>query len=938
MSSVAFLPWLRQGAATAVTASDGLGADQPAVATLQATVSVSGAQPVGVSVQLRGPGDVVGLDPAEIVRMEPPPGTTSFEPNHLAYVDFDRPDLPWLFTPLSAGADGRLRPWLCLVVVRVQDGVSLLGPGDGPLPVLQIGPPARPADELPDPADGWAWAHAQVAAGQVDAEAIRTALAGPVDVSLSRLICPRLLQPDTRYLACVVPAFDVGRRAGMGLDVADADLTGPGALAPAWAVAPAPTSVTLPVYAQWAFSTGEGGDFASLARALRVQPAPDTLGSRPIDVSRPGFAVPPAVAPGTTVPLDGALQPMGATTSSLPWSGPAADAFRAALEPILDLADGQATADGGAPPLVAPPLYGRWYAGRTTLSATSPTWLEELNLDPRRRVAAGFGTRVVQEHADAFAGAAWQQAGELEAANQRLRQLQLSLAVGVSLHARTLSRLPVDAAMRVAAPLFGRIHVAGAPADGGPATPGLDSAGTVTVAARLSTVVGPLEATSTAMRRFARDRGPISRRVLGQGISRAATPTWVGQMFEGITPILEPQPYELMTVSDVRERLEPSVFLRGWSDVTATAVGSSGALPAWHPVAEGEPVPVGIPPLGLPGDSPGAAAFRAAAVVHLSLVDPGRKPPIRRLPPAAAMDDLHGAVLAQLDPAVTVAALAGNVVASGPQSTPPVNPATVDPVLSAPTFPQPMYEPLRDLAPGLLMPGLETILPNRVVGLETNRRFVESYLVGLNAELGRELLWRGYPTDQRATYAAQFWDTRGGDSPRADVLPIAGWAASHLGANAPGSDQAEPFVLLVRSDLLRRYPNATVYAARAVPDGSLRVPSADPADELLPAFRASLPPDVLLFGFALDADEVVGSDTDPGWFVVIQEHAGEPRFGLDAGTAPAGAAWLDATAPAPATLPTGGLTWGRNAAHVAGMLRRRPVRIAFHASRLVARA
>ena len=64
MSSVAFLPWLRQGAATAVTAADGLGADQPAVATLQATVSVSGAQPVGVSVQLRGPGDVVGLDPA----------------------------------------------------------------------------------------------------------------------------------------------------------------------------------------------------------------------------------------------------------------------------------------------------------------------------------------------------------------------------------------------------------------------------------------------------------------------------------------------------------------------------------------------------------------------------------------------------------------------------------------------------------------------------------------------------------------------------------------------------------------------------------------------------------------------------------------------------------------------------------------------------------
>jgi hypothetical protein len=234
------------------------------------------------------------------------------------------------------------------------------------------------------------------------------------------------------------------------------------------------------------------------------------------------------------------------------------------------------------------------------------------------------------------------------------------------------------------------------------------------------------------------------------------------------------------------------------------------------------------------------------------------------------------------------------------------------------------------------MPGLETIDPDRVVGLKTNRRFVESYLVGLNAELGRELLWRGYPTDLRATYAAQFWDARGGDAPLPDIAPIADWAASGLGDNAPGAAQGEPFVLLVRSELLRRYPNATVYAARAVMDGSQRVPSAEPADEVLPSFRASLPPDILLFGFALDADAVVGSDTDPGWFVVIQEHAGEPRFGLDAGAAPAGAGWLDATASEPAGLPGGDLVWGRNAAHVAGLLRRRPVRLAIHASRLVA--
>ncbi len=36
--------------------------------------------------------------------------------------------------------------------------------------------------------------------------------------------------------------------------------------------------------------------------------------------------------------------------------------------------------------------------------------------------------------------------------------------------------------------------------------------------------------------------------------------------------------------------------------------------------------------------------------------------------------------------------------------------------------------------------------------LRTNNRFIEAYLVGLNHEMGRELLWREYPTDQRGTY------------------------------------------------------------------------------------------------------------------------------------------------------------------------------------------
>ena len=138
----------------------------------------------------------------------------------------------------------------------------------------------------------------------------------------------------------------------------------------------------------------------------------------------------------------------------------------------------------------------------------------------------------------------------------------------------------------------------------------------------------------------------------------------------------------------------------------------------------------------------------------------------------------------------------------------------IEPVMTAPTFPQPMYAPLRELSQELLLPGLERVLPNSVIGLETNRRFVDAYMVGLNHEMGRELLWRGYPTDQRGTCFAQFWDTSAAPAPRPDVLPLHEWGNRGLGAPAGGPER-ERFVMLIRSELLRRYPTAIVYAVKA---------------------------------------------------------------------------------------------------------------------------
>ena len=41
-----------------------------------------------------------------------------------------------------------------------------------------------------------------------------------------------------------------------------------------------------------------------------------------------------------------------------------------------------------------------------------------------------------------------------------------------------------------------------------------------------------------------------------------------------------------------------------------------------------------------------------------------------------------------------------------------------------------------------LLPGLEHVPPNAITGVEPDVAFIEAYLLGLNHEMGRELLWR----------------------------------------------------------------------------------------------------------------------------------------------------------------------------------------------------
>ena len=181
-------------------------------------------------------------------------------------------------------------------------------------------------------------------------------------------------------------------------------------------------------------------------------------------------------------------------------------------------------------------------------------------------------------------------------------------------------------------------------------------------------------------------------------------------------------------------------------------------------------------------------------------------------------------------------------------------PDPLAPATSAPRFPEPMFDGLQRMAPWLFLPGVENVEADGVALLETTPRVIEAYMAGLNHELSRELLWREFPAALTGTAFRQFWDVSGqpGDAEAlADIPPIAEWAGTPLGGHVRGG--GGQLVLLVRGELLRRYPTTTIYAARATAAGAL-----DATTRLAPMFRAALPPDIVLVGFGLSEESAPG--------------------------------------------------------------------------------
>lgn len=1002
-ASYSFVPWTRQGLANRSAAVD-LDLAVKLRASVDVTLQLSARRldssvethDIARKVELYGPGDIIGLDARAVIRTEPRDWITNFEPNYLAAIEFYDEDLPWRYTPAAPdGSGSRLRPWIMLAVLA-EDEFQPAGSGgaDQPLPSIVLTDPALAA-ALPDPATLWAWAHvhlnrgltasdAEIVAsdGNVVAARLDAALHENADLGYSRIVCPRHLQANKTYHAFVLPVFESGRLAGLGLDPGAAQF----ATACAWTANGADKN-RFPVYHRWQFRTGGLGDFEALVRLLQPRPVDKRVGVRDLDVQRPG-----ANLPGITDPqLHGVLQLGGALRvprSSLDldelaevqaqenWAEPTPHPFQRKLAALINLGDdyaattssaanAQAATSGLAPtadPIVTPPLYGRWHALSSRLLddrqgqplPNPANWVHELNLDPRFRVPAGFGTRVVQNKQEDLMAAAWDQLGDVLEANRRLRRFQFAQQIGFVWHAQQLVPLAAAApgrALMMTAPVCSRVM-----------------AGDVTLRARLDTSTVPPAIVAPAMRRLARPGGRLMRSLGFDARVRADNVVERVNNREVETAPPKVVPPGVATVNQIADGALPPngpswligvllaliVLLIGLGMalgalIFAVAVTLVLALIRWWRVIrladalrEENQTPESVDALPASGDFTVTPVDPASVSVTLT---PGGTDSVEAKRFKGALRDLHRLVLASaavdsigengplraplnlpavartltvaLDPALTITRLANAQLRIPPRIRAQMPEAFVE-AMAYPVFDSPMYAPLKDLSSELLIPNVNRIDNNTITLLETNQKFIEAYMVGLNHEFARELLWREYPTDQRGSCFRQFWDVSSflaqGDPNDAalrerlrDIPPLDRWSlrsrlGDHDARERPG-DNEEEVVLAIRGELLKRYPNAVIYAQAAqwqLTNGQIDVKlertlveltaaeeAAPPREKVrTPLYQAKIEPDIYFFGFDLTVPAARGATGmtpgDPaGWFFVIKERPGEPRFGFD---------------------------------------------------------
>lgn len=920
-----FLPWMRRGLGNRIEEVENFG--QPNGAKERAEIDIQVAikdkqgtdlQTDGLTLSMYGPGDIIGLSKDAIVRVEPSDWITNFEYYNLPFIEFYDEDLPWRYSPAVPNQDDQLRPWLFLLVLK-KDEFERLDPTKGPLPSLKLVATQTP---FPPVDQAWAWAHVHVnadldtnvdpdapQANTVDKNAMLSRLEGLLDenpdIAVSRIIAPRRLERDTDYHAFLIPSFETGRLAGLGQPI-----TNVLAQAASWGDA----QTDYPFYHEWYFRTGAAGDFEQLIRQIVPRAMPSGVGMRELNLHEPGLEMNGLPEGDEVRSFAGALKVPGVDPEPYAVHDADNDTYTITgnwLDLIKELEDrvnqGEDLVESAAPPthygpddddpIVAPPMYGRWHALKRKVDRNSMDWINELNLDPRNRAAAELGAQYIRENQDYLMDLAWDQIGDVLEANKLINMAQLAKEVNDRLYEKHIKTLPKELKVNLTKELQGVLF---------------DTGKGLTVGATFEDSALPNGVGSATFRRVARAGGPVMKKL---HTSATAVPTRAAAM--NTTQVLVTELAD--STIEVQEQTSATNHLRYVPQ--ADADQSLTQAIAQQP-ASGNTFTLTLNAFSSNLDQTDfhTAISELDGVLNTNRwwkEELGPDPDLNQVSNFLDTDIQAGqSVISRTLADLSLFSVADEVVT--PELSP--EPDKIVPILGAPAFVAPSYQALLGLSTDHFLSNLHKVPQNTFSLLETNPRFIESFMVGLNHEMGKELLWREYPTDQRGSYFRMFWDkadaTPGINEPDEsaleeslqDIPPIHEWPSNTLlGSRLSADDMGGKMVFLIRGDVFRKFPNAVVYAIPAkwgnTPDDgeeATRVPDMD-AIPAYPIFGATVDPDILFLGFDLSEEEIKGNDPvvelssevdldgnqytfwngDAGYFFVIQERPGELRFGLD---------------------------------------------------------
>lgn len=782
MAKIYVLPYYRKGLSNSITSSGQLKQHR---ATLKVNLGVELDKKVdhtrveklldGQEIQLMGPADVKWVQKKAISRISPPEGAkTRLFKEYLPYVEFFEEDLPWRYTPVAT-TDADFRPWMTLIAVK-EDEVSFHVNSNGTkLATLQIGSEERYGEIFPNAKLLFNVAHVQIdSAVEVTRENVNDLLDENPDCGISRILCTSILEENSSYVALLIPTYELGRLAGLGLSVDDVRLG-----KCAWENLLAnqnqrPDGLTFPVYFKWKFRTSiVKADFKTLASRLFFTGEKEYDQMKAyldVDISQSGledvyFDEEKVMDVPAALMLDKKnLKPRKED-----------DSYTTALKDLLELNPVLKENETGEinmeeDPWIVPPVYGARHLLTTQAQFANNQIdvVKEVNLQLKNRVAAGMGSAIVKKNQEQFVNRAWKKVEKINQLNQAIREYYQMKQVSEKATAKYSAKAQKSIATKKNKALL------------------MDVAN-----------------------RSLQTAGIYRHQVSADNLLDASK--------------------EMIPINQQEQSVKSGITVKELSALFSTEV--------WEKII-GE-------------ESPNWESAKNALEKSKSYLKEQLKMDLKADEPCEEENP------EAINPDVIGENRVDEILAKYGYTEDNQLSANLDskyPVMAYPDFLEPTFYYLREYSDSYVIPSAASLLKDSITYFRTNPQFEEAFLMGMNTEMGQELLWREYPTDQRGSYFRKFWDQedlpdKGQLEKYYDVKPLHQWKG-RLGQNHMVGKNGM-LVFVIRGELMQSYPSASVYLSKKV-GGLLK-------KELTPCMSSWLTDEILLVGFNnLQSDALAG--------------------------------------------------------------------------------